>query len=61
MKTLPDKVIIYDNNCPMCSLYTKGFVEWGLLEKQNRISFTDLHTTTLSCELDLNRARHEIP
>jgi len=61
MKAFPDKVIVYDNNCPMCSLYTKGFVEWGLLEKQNRISFDDLDSTAFTCQLDLHRAKHEIP
>lgn len=61
MKALPDKAIIYDSNCPMCSLYTGGFVKWGLLEKQNRISFDELDSTTLSGQLDLHQAKHQIP
>ncbi len=61
MKTLQNKVIIYDHNCPMCSLYTQGFVKWGLLEKQNRISFGELANQEFIEQVDWHRAKHEIP
>jgi predicted DCC family thiol-disulfide oxidoreductase YuxK len=58
---MKDKAIIYDDNCPMCSLYTKGFVGWGLLEKENRISFAHLHEQPFISQVDFQRAKHEIP
>jgi hypothetical protein len=61
MKSLPNKAIIYDDQCPACQLYTSGFVKWGLVEQQNRIPFTQItHSETVS-QLDLQRAKHHIP
>ncbi len=57
---LENKVIIYDDSCPMCKLYTQGFVRMGILTPNHRIGFARadaVHTA----QLDLNRARHEIP
>lgn len=58
MKELDDKVIIYDDVCPMCQAYTAGFVRLGWLE--NRIGFADAPEKMLR-QIDLDRARHEIP
>ncbi|GAB3950592.1 hypothetical protein GCM10028805_28950 [Spirosoma harenae] len=55
------KLIIYDDSCPMCRLYTKGMVsadESGCLQ---RIGGNQLADKTLVDRLDLQRARHEIP
>ena len=60
-ETINQKAIIYDDNCPMCSLYTQGFVYWGLLEPQNRIPFSRIEATGLLNQLDADKARHEIP
>src|SRR5688572_29047682 len=61
MEALENKAMIYDDTCPMCSLYTKGFVKWGLLENDNRIAFSSLDTHEIICRMDINRARHQIP
>jgi predicted DCC family thiol-disulfide oxidoreductase YuxK len=61
MRTLPKKAIIYDASCPMCAMYTNGFVKWGLLEEGNRIPFSELNQSNLINQLDMQRARHEIP
>lgn len=61
MKSLTDKAIVYDDQCPACSWYTAGFVKWGVLEKGNRISFSQLTQCERITQIDLQRARHEIP
>jgi predicted DCC family thiol-disulfide oxidoreductase YuxK len=58
---MKDKAILYDHNCPMCALYTKGFVKWQLLDKENRISFAQLDNQIFIERVDWYRARHEIP
>lgn len=55
------KIIVYDNNCPMCQAYTKGFVKWGVLPAQNRIAFCELNPQQAGRYLDVRRSRHEIP
>jgi len=61
METANQKAIIYDDNCPMCSLYTQGFVRWGLLEPQNRIPFSQAESADILSQLNSDKARHEIP
>lgn len=58
MEDLENKVIVYDDVCPMCAAYTAGFVKIGWLKK--RSGFTEAAPDILA-KLDLNRARHEIP
>ena len=58
MEELENKVIVYDDACPMCKAYTAGFVKIGWLKQ--RTGFTNASPDMLA-KLDLNRARHEIP
>ncbi len=58
METLENKVIVYDDSCPMCEAYTAGFIKIGWLKK--RTGFANASPEMLA-KLDLNRARHEIP
>jgi hypothetical protein len=65
MKNTASKAILYDDHCPMCALYTQGFVKWGVLKPENRVAFTQA-SKVLSPEsdhgqLDSVRSRHEIP
>lgn len=60
MKRLVHKVLIYDDVCPLCKSYTNGFVQLGWLLPENRMGFSEAPESILS-QLDLNRARHEIP
>src|SRR5688500_12118247 len=55
-----NKIIIYDDTCPMCSAYTKGFVSLGLIENDNRLNFSTL-PENIACRIDVNRSRNEIP
>jgi hypothetical protein len=57
---LDNKVIIYDDSCPMCKLYTYWFVAWGFLKPENRIGFASAPADVTS-HVDLVRGRHEIP
>lgn len=58
MKTLENKVLVYDDACPMCKAYTAGFVKMGWLDR--RAGFAEA-TPEMLAQLDLNRSRHEIP
>lgn len=60
MKILAQKVIIYDDVCPMCKAYTNGFVQLGWLPIENRLGFSEAPHDILT-KIDQNRARHEIP
>lgn len=57
---LQNKVIIYDDSCPMCKLYTYWFVAWGFLKPENRIGFATA-PREITSHVDLDRGRHEIP
>ena len=57
---LDSKVIIYDDSCPMCKLYTYWFVAWGFLAPENRVGFATA-PTSITAHVDLDRGRHEIP
>lgn len=62
MKTIvDDKVIIYDSSCPMCSWYTGIFINQKMLAPNGRIGFEDLSESPILPQLDLHRAKHEIP
>jgi len=56
-----NKVIIYDDSCPMCAWYTGIFVNNQMLPLDGRMGFTEVSQSPLLPQLDLQRARHEIP
>lgn len=60
-KATDTKVIIYDDSCPMCAWYTGIFVNTQMLPPEGRMGFTEVAQSPLLPQLDLNRARHEIP
>src|SRR5689334_9317898 len=59
MKTLKDHVILYDSVCPMCNLYTKGFIEAGMLEQNGRLPYQQI-PDKISCLVDQKRFVNEI-
>jgi predicted DCC family thiol-disulfide oxidoreductase YuxK len=59
-KNLDSKVIVYDDVCPLCKAYTSGFVRAGWLRPENRIGFAEAPAELLG-QIDIDRARHEIP
>lgn len=58
METPDQKVLVYDDYCPLCSLYTMGFVSGKMIDA--RVSFSSI-PEAYSRLLDVDRARHEIP
>lgn len=59
MKTT-NKIIIYDDSCPMCSAYTKAFVQAGLIQPSGRKSFSAVSSELLE-KIDKHKCRNEIP
>jgi predicted DCC family thiol-disulfide oxidoreductase YuxK len=60
MRTLKDHVIIYDDHCPLCHLYTGAFVKTGMLDPDGRQAYTCLPPETAGL-LDEERSCNEIP
>ena len=58
--SLDQKVIIYDDTCPLCNAYTGAFVRTGLLSAEGRQCFSTASPEVMAA-LDLDRSRHEIP
>ena len=51
---------MYDDSCPMCSAYTKAFVQTGLIESSGRRSFSGINAELLE-KIDTHKCRNEIP
>lgn len=60
METLKDHVILYDNECPMCDLYTNAFVKTHMLDKDGRVAFTDANEIISFNGVDRSKACDEI-
>jgi len=59
MKTLKNHLILFDEECPMCRMYTSAFVSTGLLEKEGRAAYQEL--SAQACPMvDRQRAANEI-
>ncbi len=54
------KVMVYDDNCPLCNVYTSAFVKIGLLEANGRKAFSEA-TDSIMCKLDAHKSKNEIP
>lgn len=59
MKTLENQTLLYDQDCPLCSLYTTGFVKSGMLDENGRKSYCQLSQEEQNF-IDLKRATNEI-
>lgn len=59
MKTLTKHTLIYDNECLMCNIYSKGFIKAGMLDESGREAFTELSFKNKNL-IDFNRAKNEI-
>ena len=59
MKTLKNHTLIYDNECPMCNIYSKGFINSGMLDENGREAFTELSLKNKNL-IDFKRAKNEI-
>lgn len=59
MKELKDHVIVYDDECPMCDLYTRAFVKSQMLGEHGREPYSWL-PPAVSRHLSKDKARNEI-
>jgi hypothetical protein len=57
MEKLTNHTLVYDSECPMCDLYTKGFVKAGLLDENGRVAYG---CAKVPVTFDNTRARNEI-
>jgi hypothetical protein len=59
MKTLKNHVVLFDAECPMCSMYTHAFVKTGMLDNNGREAYQTIPQNT--CPVyDHQRAVNEI-
>ena len=59
MRTLKEHTLIYDDECPLCDLYSAAFVKSGMVDEQGRQPYTE----AVKCQLpqvDWQRACNEI-
>ncbi|MEP6677583.1 MAG: DCC1-like thiol-disulfide oxidoreductase family protein [Ferruginibacter sp.] len=52
--------LLYDDACPLCVAYTKGFVKAGLLQADNRKAFSQQDPSLLQ-KINISKAVNEIP
>jgi predicted DCC family thiol-disulfide oxidoreductase YuxK len=58
MKT--DRILVYDDSCPLCAAYTRAFVKAGFLSKEERKTFSTIDEELL-LSVNLEKGRNEIP
>jgi len=56
----PTHILVYDDNCPVCSWYSSLFVRYGFLSEGGRQAFSTLDDSLLT-KIDFNKGRNEIP
>lgn len=57
---MKNKVLVYDDNCPLCTWYSGLFVKYGFLNAEGRKPFSTLDVHLLST-IDFAKSRNEIP
>ncbi|WP_166926178.1 thiol-disulfide oxidoreductase DCC family protein [Flavobacterium poyangense] len=59
MKTLQNQTLLYDEDCPLCQVYTTGFIKAKMLDENGRKSYSQLSENEQNF-VDVNRASNEI-
>jgi len=59
MKTT-NRILLYDDYCPLCTWYSGLFVKFHLLEPGNRIAFSKADLSVLTA-IDIEKGKDEIP
>ena len=57
---MKNKILVYDDNCPLCTWYSGLFVKYGFLNAEGRKPFSTLDDKLLS-KIDFDKSRNEIP
>jgi predicted DCC family thiol-disulfide oxidoreductase YuxK len=55
-----NKIIIYDEDCPLCSAYTSAFVKTGILNEEGRRNFSNIDADIFNL-VDKTKCNNEIP
>ena len=55
-----NKILLYDDYCPLCTWYSGLFVRCGLLEADNRVAFSKADLSVLTA-IDIEKGKDEIP
>jgi hypothetical protein len=55
-----DKILLYDDYCPLCTWYSGLFVKSGLLKAGNRVAFSKADLSVLTA-IDIEKGKDEIP
>src|SRR5687767_10074071 len=55
-----NKILIYDDNCPLCTWYSGVFVKCGLLPAEGRRAFSVIDPALFN-KIDFAKSRNEIP
>lgn len=59
MKTLENQTLLYDEDCPLCSIYTSGFIKTGMLDENGKKPFSKIDDDDLKI-IDIRKASNEI-
>lgn len=59
MKTLKNQTLLYDEDCPLCSFYTRGFITTGMLDANGKKPYCQLSDEEQNF-IDIQRASNEI-
>lgn len=59
MKTLENQTLIYDEDCPLCRVYTSGFIKAGMLDENGKKPYCQLSDEEQNF-IDVKRASNEI-
>ena len=57
---MKNKILVYDDNCPLCTWYSRLFVKYGFLNAEGRKPFSTLDDKLLA-KIDFDKSRNEIP
>jgi predicted DCC family thiol-disulfide oxidoreductase YuxK len=57
---MKNKILVYDDNCPLCEWYSGLFVKYGFLKADGRKPFSTLDDNLIS-KIDFDKSRNEIP
>ena len=53
-------ILIFDDNCPLCTWYSRLFVRFHLLPASGRVAFTQVPDSLFE-QIDLSKAKNQIP
>jgi predicted DCC family thiol-disulfide oxidoreductase YuxK len=57
---MKNKILVYDDNCPLCTWYSGLFVKYGFLDADGRKPFSTLDDKLIA-QIDFDKSRNEIP